>query len=275
MVQFLWLMLCGAIIGVADVIPGVSGGTMAVVLNIYDELIDAVGNFFKNWKKNVRFLIPFGIGAGLAIIIFGKLIKFLLENYPMQVNFFFLGLILGSIPLISKKSLAGGIKVPGVVALLGGAGVMVAIFLLSPAESAGLITTLTPYYFFLLVVTSFVAAIAMIVPGISGSMMLLIFGVYYSVIGAVSDLNILVLIPVAIGVLAGLLLGAKLIAVCLKKFPQITYCVIFGLIIGSLFPVIRNAGFTFSLTGLISILLMLVGAVTAYLMSREKPEIAK
>ena len=269
MLTFLRNMLAGAVIGVADVIPGVSGGTMAVILDIYDELIEALNHFFKNWKKHLLFLAPVLLGAGIGILLFGNLIKHLLSAYPMLVNFFFLGLILGSIPMIARHSLSGGFRPLHLIPFALFAALMIVIAFLPSSGSTQVITALNAGNFFLLLVTSFIAAICMIIPGISGSMMLMIFGVYYSVITAVTDLNIPVLIPVGLGVVLGILFGAKGIGYCLERFPQVTYWSILGLVAGSLLSVFRGAGFTFSLEGLFSILLLAVGAALSFLMSSD------
>ena len=85
----------GMAVGVANIIPGVSGGTMAVILHMYDELIESISTFFKDWKKNLLYLIPIGLGAVVGIVAFSKIVKYLLGNYPMATNFFFIGLIIG------------------------------------------------------------------------------------------------------------------------------------------------------------------------------------
>ncbi|WP_051824022.1 undecaprenyl phosphate translocase family protein [Clostridium sulfidigenes] len=106
----IFVILKGMVIGVSNVIPGVSGGTMAVVLGIYDKLISAVNSFFKDWKKNIFFLGEIAIGAGLGIILFSKLITNLLTNHPEPTNFFFIGLILGSFPMLYKRATKGKVK---------------------------------------------------------------------------------------------------------------------------------------------------------------------
>lgn len=267
----IWLIVSGMVFGVANVIPGVSGGTLAVVMNVYDGLIDAVANFRKHAKESVKFLLPFLAGAGAAILLFSKLVKWLLGVCPMQVNFFFIGLMLGSIPLISKKAFEKGkVKPVNIICLLIGIGVMVGMFFLSPNKSGEIVSELTPSYFGLMLISGVVAAVTMIIPGISGSLMLLVMGVYNSVIAAVSGLNILILIPFAIGVLVGFILGVKVIDICLNKAPRATYCLILGLVAGSVLPVFAESGFSFGFDGIMSILCMLVGAAIAYFMSREK-----
>lgn len=280
--NMIWLLIGGAVFGIANVIPGVSGGTMAVVMGIYDDLIDAVGNFFKDWKKNLKFLLPFLIGAGVAILLFSTLIKMLLENYSTQVNFFFLGLILGSVPMIWSKAFKSKAQITGIIGLLAGLAIMILMTYFSPEESTAAFTTLNVGRFFLLLVSGFIAAITMIIPGVSGSMMLLIIGVYYTVIGAVSELNILLLIPTAIGILLGLLIGTKLIAICMKKFSHVTYCTILGLVIGSVLPVFKESGFItmasdngFNIIVITAALCLITGAILAFILGREKSDEGK
>lgn len=277
MLGMLWLVLAGAVFGIANVIPGVSGGTLAVVMNVYDGLIDSIANFRKHWKQSLRFLFPFLVGAGAAILLFSKLVKFLLDEYPMQVNFFFIGLIIGSIPMIAGKALKGTkVHFGHIVGLLVGLGLMVGMFFLSPNETAAVETQLTVPLFFTLLLSGIIAAVTMIIPGISGSLMLLVLGMYNTVIAAVSDLgnfnNILILLPFGFGVLIGFFAGTKLISVCLSKAPKVTYCLILGLVVGSLLPVFAESGFVFSTGGLIACGFLLIGAALAFFMGREKKE---
>jgi len=275
MLGMLWLVLAGAVFGIANVIPGVSGGTLAVVMNVYDRLIDSIANFRKHLKQSLRFLLPFLTGTGVAILLFSKLVKFLLERFPIQVNFFFIGLILGSIPMIAGKALKNiKVRPAHIVCLLLGLGVMAGMFFLSPNESTAVETQLSVPLFFMLLVSGFIAAVTMIIPGISGSLMLLVLGMYNTVITAVSDLgkldNILILLPFGFGVLIGLFAGTKLISICLRKAPKVTYCLILGLVIGSLLPVFAELGFVFSTGGLVACGFLLIGAALAFFMSREK-----
>ena len=101
---YLKYLISGAIIGVANIIPGVSGGTMAVILNIYDQLIASFSKFRKHWKQSLKLLIPIAIGAAAGIVAFSWLIKFLLEKFPLATTYFFIGLILGSIPMIFRRA---------------------------------------------------------------------------------------------------------------------------------------------------------------------------
>ena len=243
--NFLKNLICGACIGIAEAIPGVSGGTVAVLLKIYDELIGSISKLRKEFKKSILFLIPIVLGMGLGLFGFSHVITYLLENFPMAVNYFFVGLIVGLVPMLLRRSLDGGFRVSSFWPFLVMLGVMAALAFLpgESAESAGLITEMdvpTGIRFFF---CGIIAAVCMILPGISGSMMMVIFGVYDSVIKAVSTLNIPVLIPVGLGALVGILFGAKLVDFFLRRFPQATYFGILGLVLGSVFSLFQKAGF--------------------------------
>ncbi len=236
-------IIIGAVIGIANIIPGVSGGTMAVVLNVYDKLIGAVSHFFSNAKKNLLFLIPIVIGAGAGILAFSKLLEFLLTSFSMPTNYFFIGLILGSIPLIyknaTKDKFRPGSLIPFILLFLA---MVATIFFSEKTTAVGAVSFSWPLAFRLFF-CSIIAAAAMILPGVSGSMVMVILGCYNLVLTAISNFNIPVLIPVGLGVVIGIVLAAKGIDYCLMHFPQGTYFAILGLIAGSLVPMVIRAGY--------------------------------
>ena len=270
--NFLKNLICGACIGIAEAIPGVSGGTVAVLLKIYDELIGSISKLRKEFKKSILFLIPIVLGMGLGLFGFSHVITYLLENFPMAVNYFFVGLIVGLVPMLLRRSLDGGFRVSSFWPFLVMLGVMAARAFLpgESAESAGLITEMdvpTGIRFFF---CGIIAAVCMILPGISGSMMMVIFGVYDSVIKAVSTLNIPVLIPVGLGALVGILFGAKLVDFFLRRFPQATYFGILGLVLGSLFSLFQKAGFDFaSPQGAAAIFTLAAGVAISLFFTKE------
>ena len=270
--NFLKNLICGACIGIAEAIPGVSGGTVAVLLKIYDELIGSISKLRKEFKKSILFLIPIVLGMGLGLFGFSHVITYLLENFPMAVNYFFVGLIVGLVPMLLRRSLDGGFRVSSFWPFLVMLGVMAALAFLpgESAESAGLITEMdvpTGIRFFF---CGIIAAGCMILPGISGSMMMVIFGVYDSVIKAVSTLNIPVLIPVGLGALVGILFGAKLVDFFLRRFPQATYFGILGLVLGSLFSLFQKAGFDFaSPQGAAAIFTLAAGVAISLFFTKE------
>jgi len=253
----IFVILKGMVIGVSNVIPGVSGGTMAVVLGIYDKLISAVNSFFKDWKKNIFFLAEIAIGAGLGIILFSKLITNLLTNHPEPTNFLFIGLILGSFPMLYKRATKGKVKK------------MVIMSIYSDIEVSTIaMTSLSVKSFISLFLAGFIAAATMILPGVSGSLVLLILGLYTTFTNAVSTFNIPLLIPGGLGVLVGILTMTKLIESFMSKYPQPAYFAICGLILGSVFPV--YPGFTFNLSGMLSIITFLIGFILTYILGRKE-----
>ncbi len=269
---YLKYLISGAIIGVANIIPGVSGGTMAVILNIYDQLIASFSKFRKHWKQSLKLLIPIAIGAAAGIVAFSWLIKFLLEKFPLATTYFFIGLILGSIPMIFRRATSPRFKPLNLIPFVIAVGVMVGLAFVGQdeTEAAALIKDFDWMNTILLFFASMVAAAAMILPGVSGSMILMIFGVYPSVLTAISEMNFVVLIPAGIGIVIGLVGGAKLIGLFLKHCPQATFWTILGLIVGSLFTLFKNAGFQFTIEGLVAALLLVFGTLVALAFSSER-----
>ena len=233
--DFLSRIVKGLVVGVANIIPGVSGGTMAVVMGIYDKLIGAVSDLRKDFKNSVLYLLPIGIGAVLGIVLFSHLIEFLLRDFTMPTNIFFLGLILGSIPMIYHRAVREKFKKVSLLPFFVSFAIMMVMTLLQNVsdEGSALITTLTVGSAVRLLLSAAVAAACMIMPGISGSMVMVLLGVYTSVLTAISSMNIPILIPVAVGVLIGIFAGAKIIDICMKRYEQQTYFAILGLIAGS------------------------------------------
>ena len=285
-------MVYGAVIGIANIIPGVSGGTMAVMLNIYDKLIDAFTGLRKHFKQSIRFLLPILIGAGLGIVLFSKLIKYLIAEVPLPTCFFFIGLIIGSLPLVFRKALETKFRPLSIIPLVLMLGGMIALAFVNTEgqETATAAMELNVGTWLYLFAGSAVAAMCMIIPGVSGSMILMVFGIYASVIGAISDLtkhfldNCLFLLPVGLGVIFGIVFGAKLIDICLKRFPQMTFFAIIGLMLGSPFVIflkfqsqsqaqeVNNFLFT-PLTITISAVVCLIGFAIAFFFGRSGGEV--
>lgn len=275
---FLVNLLKGAIVGVANIIPGVSGGTMAVITGIYEKIIGIISSLFKNirkWnilKKDLLFLLPVILGALGGILLLSNLIKYLLEAHYMPTLFCFLGLIAGSLPLIFKKANHKGFNVKYLIGFLVTLAFMITLAYLSSQSKS--ITSVeafgsSPLDFLLIAIYGMIAATAMVVPGISGSMIMMMLGVYNAVIDAVSSLNFMVLIPFIIGAVFGLVLISKLIKLLLDRFYGYTYYVILGFVAGSI--VFIFPGFAFNMDGLISFAAFAAGAAISYKISALKP----
>ena len=239
--KILKLILAGIVIGVANVIPGVSGGTMAVVFGIYDELIGVISFNIKQIFSKWRFWLPLGLGMGIGIIAFSKIVTFLFEHFPVQTQYFFVGIVLGSIPLILKRtSLALKKENLGnwISALVGLVIMLLMVFINTDSMVSIIQTELTFGLGVKLLVGGALAAFAMIIPGISGSFLMVILGVYSTIIAAISDFNLPIICVVAVGVIIGIFAGAKGVQVLLNKVPNQTYGAIFGLVIGSVFAIL-------------------------------------
>lgn len=239
--KILKLILAGIVIGVANVIPGVSGGTMAVVFGIYDELIGIISFNIKKLLSKWKFWLPLAVGMGIGIIAFSKLVTFLFENFPVQTQYFFAGIVLGSIPLILKRTKLGFAKENlgnWIAALCGFVIMILMVFINTDGMVSTIQTELTFGLGIKLLIGGALAAFAMIIPGISGSFLMVILGVYSTIIAAISDFNLPIICVMAVGVIIGIFAGAKGVQVLLDKIPFQTYGAIFGLVIGSVFAVL-------------------------------------
>lgn len=249
------LVIFGMLIGIANIIPGVSGGTMAVILNVYDKLINAISTFYKNFAASMKILVPIGIGALLGIFLFSAVINYCLENFNVATNMIFIGLVVGSIPLIYKKTEFKKLEPSYIISFLTTFIVVLGMEFLSPENNQDIIEVLNVSAFFKLFLCSMIAAGAMIIPGISGSMLLLLFGIYDSISSAIENLNILILMPVGLGVVVGILGCAKIIEKLFLKYEKQTYFSILGLMCGSIFAIFPQ--FSFNLEFFVGIILFL------------------
>lgn len=304
MFSIIRFILIGIVIGMANVIPGVSGGTLAVVFNVYDQFIEAITFNVKKIWANKKFVFPILGGMALGVLIFSKLISLLYTNFPFQTNCFFTGLIIGSIPLLfslmvnggqknnltaeesaPEKKSAGHIAALVLCAVMGFALLVFFNYLEGIFDKSSVEKMVLPDWTVKLAIRIFIAgfigAIAMIVPGISGSLLMLMMGVYTIVITAIPALFVpetsfhalILLLPNGVGVLIGLVSGAKAISWLLKKFPHQVYAVIFGLICGSIIVIFPGfAGFATVAGFVTSVICIAAGAAMAYFSSKLNPK---
>lgn len=226
-------LIRGFIIGSSMMVPGVSGGTMAIILGIYDELIHAVSSFSKDVKKNGFFLLQFILASLLGILVLsGPMLKAItLWNKPMM--FLFMGAIAGSIPPLYKKVKVSRIKAINIVVAAFGAILGNSMSLL-PEGLFSISHVFSLSNFLLMVAAGVIIAIALVLPGISASYMLLMMGMYDLTLIAIKELNFFFLTPLIIGVLGGTFLTAGILEREMKRHPQFTYMLIIGFMIGSL-----------------------------------------
>ncbi|MDY6875368.1 MAG: DUF368 domain-containing protein [Chloroflexota bacterium] len=275
--KFINLLLKGMAVGVSNVIPGVSAGTFLVLLGIYDELVEAAGNFLTNKSRRkdyFLFLLPLVIGAAGAILAFANLITFLLEQYAAPTQFLFIGLILGSIPTVLKMHHDMRPSMSRVVAFALGLGLVI---LLTVGERRGIkghlstgTTSLLAFSIFAIV--GFFAGGAMVTPGVSGSYIFLLTGTYGPIMQAAASLTNPpvhwgVIAAVATGAVVGILVCSRLIDLALKRHPAVTFYAILGLICGS-FVGLWPANLDLSASSLASILTFAAGLAIAHLFDK-------
>lgn len=259
----------GMLIGIANAIPGVSGGTMAVILNIYDKIMYALS--LKGIKENLRFLIPLAIGAVLGIFLLSNVIVAAMENYPVILNFCFIGLVLGSLPMVYKRAKGDEMHNRNWIFFALGLGVMIFMTFVNPeatanrsiAEFGGVDAGLCLWFAF----TGAIGCIAMILPGLSGSLVLLLFGTYGAIMESIATFNMVLICTTGIGILIGGAVGVKVIKKMLRFHPQALYFAILGLMVGSM--IIIWPGFTMNSQGIIAIVGFVGFTLIAYFMSRD------
>lgn len=214
-------------------VPGASGGTMAIILGIYDELIHAVSCFRKELKENTILLGTYGIAGILGILIFSRPLLTAVTLWQKPMLFFFLGAILGGIPPLYRKVKVSRIKPANILVAMFGAVLGISTMYL-PEGIFQLSTNFDLYNFSMLTIAGVIIAVALILPGISASYILLMLGMYDLTLIAIKELDLLYLMPLAIGVLGGTFLTAGILEREMKRHPQFTYMLIIGFMLGSL-----------------------------------------
>jgi putative membrane protein len=188
----------GFLMGITDLIPGVSGGTMAIILGVYDRLLEALSGFFsKKWRQQLSFLVPLAIGIVSALLLFSRLIAYLLQNYFEPTQFFFLGLIIGIIPFIIKGAdVKRNFAFRHWFVLIAAAILLALTGFMNPNKAVEPITSLNTLSILGLFLAGWLASMAMLLPGISGSFVLLLLGVYSTGIYALSTFNIPLIVTI-------------------------------------------------------------------------------
>ena len=272
-------ILKGMVIGVANIIPGVSGGTMAVSMGIYDKLIHCLTHLFKELKESLKFLIPIAIGAAIALVGLSFVIEPAFEYFPLQTSCLFIGLIVGGLPAILKKVKGKGIKASYIIPFLIFFAIVVGMAVMGDTEGNAADLSFSLWNVIKLFGVGIIAAATMVIPGVSGSMMLLLLGYYNPIISAIKDFvtalvsfdmqGILqgfgILVPAGLGMVFGVFAIAKIIEIIFEKFPIQAYWAIIGLIVASPIAVL----FSVELAGigvisvLVSVLTFVVGFIVA------------
>jgi len=277
------LVIKGFIMGIANVIPGVSGGTLAIILGIYEQFIGAISHFFSNFKENIKFLIPIAIGMILAIVTMSNVIDYSFNHYPIPTTLFFMGLVLGGIPMLygkvkneekEKKQVSSYIIMLLTFALVIFMAVADKIF---GTTNEVVLANLGLFGYIILFLVGVVAAATMVIPGISGSLVLMLLGYYYPILSLVKEIvhfdnllsNIIIAGVFGVGVLVGIVLVSKLIEFLFKKYETKTYYGVLGFIFASIIAIpissFSQVKVTFDIIQvLIGIISLVIGSIVAY-----------
>lgn len=236
----------GMIMGIIELVPGISSGTFAVLLGIYERLIAAIsGITTRQWKKHILFLIPLVIGMGISIFSFSHLMDWLLENHAKPTFYFFMGLILGILPFLFRTSKARTtFKFRHIVLLIVGILLVNQLQIIPSDETIIVERNFTIYM--LLFFSGIIGSAMMLLPGISGSFVLVVLGVYHTIISAIKELEILVIFVVGSGIALGVLVMSKIIDYFFARFRSETFAFVIGLVIGSVFVIFPGWFYTAS-----------------------------
>ena len=277
--DFIKLFFKGVFMGIADAMPGVSGGTIALLVGIYEELIKSISElnislfselkkngFNSFWKKlNGNFLLVLSLGIGISLISFVKISANLIENFPLYIWSFFLGLIFATIYVIYKL-----INNWSVVSLF----FLVISILFSLFLSSFSIYETTEISLLFVLFSGIIASSAMILPGISGSLILVILGVYAYLIKSIDNLEFIVIFTFILGAIIGLLGFSRILKYLFKNHRNVTYTIMLGLVIGSIEKVWPwNKSFSVELSNLnlsISVSLVILGFIIVFLLEKTK-----
>lgn len=272
-------LLKGMVIGIANIIPGVSGGTMAVSMGIYDKLIHCLTHLFSEFKENLKFVIPIGIGVVIALAGLPFVITPAFEHFPLQTNALFIGLIVGGLPAVWKKVKGNSVRISHILPFLFFFLLVVGMAAMGETEGKAADLSLSVSSVVKLFLVGIIASATMVIPGVSGSMVLLILGYYNPIVATIKEFveallsfdmpRILrccgILIPAGIGIVVGIFAIAKLIEILFEKFPLQAYWAIIGLIAASPIAILLVADLgTVSVIGVLtSIVTLLIGFVIA------------
>lgn len=265
----------GMMIGIANIMPGVSGGTLAVSMGIYDKLIHCITHILSEFKESMKFLLPIFAGAGIALVALTFVIEALFQYYPIPTNLLFIGLIVGGLQPVVTKVKSHKLSFGHILAGLLFFALVVGMAMMGDNGNRQVTLNLGIVPMIKLVLVGIIAAATMIIPGVSGSMVLLILGYYQPIIQQITAFctavitldmagilhGIAILLPFGIGVLIGILGIAKIIEIIFEKYPVYAYCAIIGLIAASPIAILvcsNFAGFSVSVL-LISIVTFAAG----------------
>ena len=250
----------GIFIGLGAILPGISSGVICIVVGLYEKLLNSVLNFFRDIKNNFKFLFPIISGAIVGIVLFSKIILYFFNVIPCQTKSLFIGLLLGSIYILAKSNTQKHISnksnhISFIICFLVGLG----LIYLETFINIGVEYSSNNSNSLFLILSGFLMSAGIIVPGVSSTVILMILGIYYTYLSALSTLNISVLIPMVVGIGIGSILFMKIIQILLNKYHSQTMFGIIGFSLGSILILFPN--YSFNLESIIGLILLYLGFI--------------
>ena len=264
--------LKGIIVGIGGIAPGLSGSVLLVIFGLYQKTVNAIGTLFKDFKKNILFLIPLFLGFGVGVIIFSKIVDYFLNNFEMYTRFAFLGLVIGTIPLFYKEVKKEGFNKKYYILIIAAAICGFSLFFVNK----DFFPQVTNPNLFQSVILGVAVAGSSIVPGVDSAVILSSLGLYELYVSSLASLNFSILIPAGVGLVVGALVISFIINKLIKRFYTATFSIIFGLFL-SIIPNVLNESckIGFNAQSVIAIILAIIGFGISYFLGDIKGNIEK
>jgi putative membrane protein len=257
--------LKGMVMGAGAIAPGVSGGALAVIFGLYDKITNFIAHINKDFKDNLLFFIPIGLGAAAGVLVFSRIIEFLFQHYETEVRYAFVGLMLGTLPTVIKEANKKGYKrnyiIPFIITLA------LTLYVTYLENNSVNIIKEASTGVFSIIIYGIIIGFGTIIPGISASIILMYMGAYEIVIGAISNLHLFVIFYLGIGFVISVLLFAKVISMLFEKAYGVTNYAILGLVLGSIISIFP--GFEVSLYHFMNLLLLILCCLLSYVLSKQ------
>ncbi len=251
----------GIIVGIGGIAPGLSGSVMLIILGLYEKAINAIGTLFKDFKKNFCFLVPLVLGFGVGVLLFSKVVDFMLENYEFGTRYLFLGLVVGTVPLFYKEVKKNGFN-KNYYTLIAFS-VILGLFLFSFNKS--LFPVIENPSLVQSVMLGIAVAGSSIIPGVDSAVILSALGLYELYVSSIAELNFEILIPAGVGLVVGAFLISMIMSFLIGRFYTVTFSIIFGLFLSIIPNVLTDACKIGSASkGILAVFLVIFGYLVSY-----------
>lgn len=275
--NFIIRLVKGAVVGIGAILPGLSGGVMAVIFGIYDPLLAFMADVRKNFVKNVKFFFPVFTGLALGVVLFSLFVKKALEGRFETISIcLFIGFVIGTFPSLNRTAGKEGRSVKSYTALILSAAFLLLLMLLGDVTLLNVTPNVLIWF-----LSGMLVGFGFIVPGLSPSNFLIYFGLYEKMADRISSLDMSTIIPLSFGVLTCILVFSKLMSFLLKKYYSVMYHIILGLVVGSTLaifpskiipafsrPALESSGWDVTALLLLCILFLVLGSISSYLFSK-------